>query len=136
MPLYRFALTLAFAAICFANTGDQVISGKLMQHEGQPPALETADHKLISLDGDVSTKGVLNDKRLTGADLEIKGHFAAPDRFTVNPIHTHAMVVVKNGKRYAITYWCDTCAIRTYTPGVCVCCQQETQLDLRPPDKE
>jgi hypothetical protein len=136
MRLCRFALALAFAAICLANGGDQLVGGKLTQRDGQPPALETADHKLISLDGDVSTKGVLNDKRLAGANLEIKGHFAAADRFIVNPIHTHAMLVVKNGKHYAITYWCDTCAIRTYTPGICVCCQQETQLDLRDPDKE
>jgi hypothetical protein len=34
-----------------------------------------------------------------------------------------------------ITYWCDVCSIRAYTPGPCVCCQQETTLDLRDPDK-
>jgi hypothetical protein len=35
-----------------------------------------------------------------------------------------------------ITYWCDVCSIRTYTPGKCWCCQQETTLDLRDPDQQ
>jgi len=26
------------------------------------------------------------------------------------------------------------CGIRAYTPGPCVCCQAETELDLRDPD--
>ena len=54
----------------------------------------------------------------------------------VDPMHTKAMFVYKDGKKSRITYWCDLCSIRTYTPGICMCCQQETQLDLRDPDKE
>ena len=72
---------------------------------------------------------------LSGMELELIGKFSAPDLFTVDPIHTRAMFVHKNGKRYLITYWCELCAIRTYTPGKCWCCQQETQLDLRESDK-
>jgi hypothetical protein len=33
-----------------------------------------------------------------------------------------------------VTYWCEVCAIRTYTPGECMCCQENTELDLRDPD--
>jgi hypothetical protein len=25
---------------------------------------------------------------------------------------------------------CDACSVRYYTPGRCVCCQQETRVDL------
>ena len=77
---------------------------------------------------------MLNDKRLAGFDLEAKGHFTAPDRFQVDPIHTRAMLVHKDGQAKLITYWCDICSIRTYSPGLCWCCQQETTLDLRDPD--
>lgn len=124
------------AIACYADAPQTVIRGKLTQRTGKAPAIETADHKLVSLDGDESTKGVLNDKRLAGADLEVKGRFPSPDLFAVDPIHTKAMFVYKNGKRSLITYWCDVCSIRTYTPGVCWCCQQDTALDLRDPDKE
>ena len=67
--------------------------GKLVQQPGKPPAVETRDGKLIALDGDEPTRGVLNDKRLAGFDLEAKGRFTAPGRFQVDPIHTRAMFV-------------------------------------------
>ena len=108
--------------------------GKLVQQPGKPPAVETRDGKLIALDGDEPTRGVLKDKRLAGLDLEAKGRFTGPARFQVDPIHTRAMFVFKDGKARLITYWCDTCSIRTYTPGLCWCCQEETTLDLRDPD--
>jgi hypothetical protein len=51
--------------------------------------------------------------------------------FVVDPIHKKAMFVVRGGKRLFVTYWCDICSIRTYTPGKCWCCQEETELDIR-----
>ena len=107
-----------------------------MQRAGAPPAIETPDHHVIFLDGDEPTKGVLNDKRLAGFDLEAKGHFISPDHFQVDPIHTQAMFVHKDGHVKVITYWCDVCSIRRYTPGPCWCCQKETLLDLRDPDQD
>ena len=117
------------------------VRGKLIAREGQTPAIETADHKLITLVGDGSTEHVLHDKRLAGAEIEAKGHFAAPDRFQpdrfqVDPFHTHPLAAFKSGKRLMITYWCDVCSIRTYEPGPCWCCQRETSLDLREPEQE
>jgi hypothetical protein len=91
---------------------------------------------MILLDGDDGTKSVLNDARLAGFDMEAKGHFTSPDHFLVDPIHTEAMYVHKDGHVKVITYWCDTCSIRTYTPGPCMCCQKETTLDLRDPDQD
>src|SRR3989442_1419142 len=82
------------------------IQGTLVQRPGSPPALETSDHRVIALDGDDPTKGVLNDKRLAGFHLEAKGHFTAPDQFLVDPIHTQALFVHKEGHVKVITYWC------------------------------
>jgi len=112
------------------------IRGKLTRSRDEKPALEIADHKLVYLEGDAGTMGVLNDKRLWNTDFEAVGHFTTPDRFEIDGIHTRAMFVHKDGKRLLITYWCDVCYIRTYTPGVCVCCQRYTDLDLREPDPE
>jgi hypothetical protein len=110
------------------------IRGALTQRDGKP-AIELSGHKLIALDGDEPTRGILNDKRLAGADMEATGHFAASGMFVVDPIHTKALHVYKDGKRHTISYWCDTCSIRTYTPGICWCCQQDTALDLQDDDK-
>ena len=129
-------LTLTVAA-CFADgSATTSIRGKLTQRDGKP-ALELSGHKLVPLDGDEPTRGVLNDKRLAGADLEATGHYSSPELFMVDPIHTKALHVYHpDGKRHLISYWCDVCSIRTYTPGICWCCQQETALDLQKEDKE
>ena len=137
MRLGLLALVGCLAVAGFAEEPKPVsIRGTLVERPGKPPALETADHHIISLNGDDATKGVLNDKRMAGFDLEAKGHFTAPDQFLVDPIHTRAMFVHKDGHVKVITYWCDVCSIRTYTPGPCWCCQKETTLDLRDPDSD
>jgi len=115
----------------FAAVPGLSIRGKLAGGPDGKPALKLAGNKLVSLEGDQQTMSVLNDKRLAGVDLEALGHFNSPDRFEVDPIHTKALFVHKDGKRLYITYWCDVCYIRTYTPGTCVCCQKYTDLDLR-----
>jgi hypothetical protein len=137
MASMRWSVVAALLlASCLAADAQQVtLRGKLTSHQGKP-VLTTADHKRIFLSGDEPTTGVLRDKRLEGADFEVVGKRKAPDSIEVDPIHTKAMFVWKNGKRYLVTYWCETCSIRTYTPSVCWCCQEDTQLDLRPADEK
>jgi hypothetical protein len=113
----------------------ETLRGKLVLADGKPPVLETAEHKLVTLDGDEPTRKVLGDQRLNGFEVEAKGRFTARDRFLIDPIHTHGMLVRQDGKLKMVTYWCDTCSIRSFTPGPCVCCQKETTLDLVDPDK-
>lgn len=133
----RLPLILLFALACLAEgPRSETVRGKLIQSPGKPPAVETADHKLIALDGDDPTRGVLNDKRLSGFDLSAKGHFVTPGHFLVDPIHTRAVLVYKTGRAKYVTYWCDTCSIRSYSPGLCWCCQEETTLDLRDPGQQ
>ena len=90
------------------------------------------DGDVVALDGDEETRAVLQDARLAGADFEVLGAQSGA-KFLVGPIHTSSMFVHKGGKRLTISYWCDICAIRTYSPGLCQCCREETQLQLREP---
>lgn len=113
-----------------------VLRGKLLVREGKPAAVETADHKVIELDGDASTQKVLADNRLNGYEVQARGHFTTPTRFTVDPFHERGLVAVKNGSVKIITYFCDVCNIRQYTPGPCPCCQREMTLELRDPSQE
>ncbi|MBK9166417.1 MAG: hypothetical protein IPM24_03015 [Bryobacterales bacterium] len=127
----RFWLLVAVLAALpvLAKEGDS-LRGKLVNNAAVP-VLETADGRKVPLDGDADTLGVLRDARLAGAAMELRGTMQPSGKFRVNPIHERAMHVHKEGKRLLVTYWCDVCAIRTYTPSKCWCCQEETELDLR-----
>ncbi len=105
------------------------LRGKLVP--GEPPTVETADGRRVPVDGDNEVRGVLRDKRVIGSDFEVEGALGGNGVFQANPIHENPLFVHKGGKRLYVTYWCDVCAIRTRTPGVCWCCQEETELDLR-----
>jgi hypothetical protein len=122
-------------AVCRPADPAQMLRGKLEKGPGDKPVLRTSDGKLVFLTGDDDTVGVLKDARLAGADFEVIGQSDGADQFKINPIHTRAMFVHKDGKRLVVTYWCDVCAIRTYTPGICWCCREETALDLKEADK-
>ena len=130
----RGCLILLAAALCAFAANTETLTGKLALNTGKPPALATAGKQLIQLDGDDSTRKILGDQRLNGFVVQAKGHFTAPGKFLIDPIHTTALTVRKDGHLKMITYWCDVCNIRAYTPGPCVCCQKETTLDLIDPD--
>jgi len=135
----RFCLCLlALAALCFAADSRQSVTvrGKLLIRDGQPAVVQTPDQKTVQLDGDDSTKKVLADPRLNGFEIQAKGQFDSAGRFVIDPIYTHSLLVNKDGHMKLVTYWCDVCTIRAYTPGPCVCCQKETTLDLIDPDHE
>jgi hypothetical protein len=125
---------LRLAVSSLASVAGVSIRGKLTRSPDQKMVLEVSPNKLVSLAGDQATQGVLNDQRIWGTDFEAVGHLNSPDHFEIDRIHTRSMFVHKDGKRLMITYWCDVCYIRTYTPGTCVCCQKYTDLDLRESD--
>jgi len=112
--------------VAWAQTTAATLRGKLLA--GQ--LLETASGR-IRLTGDEPTLGVLNDPRVIGLELELIGESRGPDALEIGPIHKKALYALKDGKRLFVTYWCDICSIRTYTPGQCWCCQEQTELDLR-----
>ena len=131
----RVCLCLLALAAFFLHAAtppkNETVHGKLVVRSGEAPVIETAEHKRILLDGDQPTRKVLHDPRVNGFEVEARGHFTAPDKFQIDPQHTRALVVLQGGKPKMITYWCDVCYIRAYAPGPCVCCQKDTDLDLR-----
>ncbi len=129
-------LKMTVAAVAaFAGGPSPNLRGKLIQRAGEAPVLETEDHKLVALKGDEPTQAILKDPRLAGLDFEIKGKFAA-GVFEIEPIENRALLVHKGDKLFRVTYYCDVCSIRTYSPGPCPCCQEETRLDLIDPSQD
>jgi hypothetical protein len=106
--------------------------GILVQQAGRAPALRADSGGLAALDGEPETLEVLNDARLAGERLELIGQPAPGNRFRVGPFYqAKSMFVHRGAKRFTISYWCQVCSIRTYTPGLCMCCRDETELSLQ-----
>ena len=130
----RYCLCILALALAASLHAGETLNGKLSIHANAPATLETADHKVVTLDGDETTLKVLGDKRLNGFEVQVKGHFTGPDKFLIDPSYQRSLLVHQDGRLKMVTYWCDVCSIRDYTPGPCRCCQRETTLDLRDPD--
>lgn len=107
------------------------VRGRLLA--GEPPRLRDEDGREWRLEADEESLAVLRDDRVRSEIFEARGVVLPPDGLRIDPIHKRAMFVVRGGKPLVITYWCDVCAIRTYSPGKCQCCQDETALDPRDP---
>lgn len=125
--LFAFLGSLGAAARSWAADAASTVRGKLTT--GSPARLGAAAGA-VELAGDAPTMLVLADARLNGVEFEANGTLTEPGKFRVDPIHKRNMFVHKDGKRLMISYWCSVCSIRTWQPGSCLCCQDETELDL------
>ncbi len=125
----RLLLTAAAALALGAGAADQnqVLRGRIRQHAGKPPVLQTADGRPYAVSGDEFTRGQMADPKLNGREIELEGRASGPGAFEAARIYT-----LRDGKRFRVTYWCDICAIRTHMPGRCMCCQAETELQELP----
>ncbi len=126
---FQGLLAMAAASVVQATEVLRTVRGKLTP--GVKPRLAAQTGPVV-LTGDAGTMLVLGDQRLAGFDMEVVGEPAGePGLFRVGPLHKRAMFVHRGGQRLMITYWCEVCSIRTFTPGVCMCCQDETAVDLK-----
>jgi hypothetical protein len=126
----RVWLGLPVVGVAFGGDEPTKIRGKLVTNE-TGAVLELPDGRTIQLQGDGPTMAVVKDKRLAGSDFEVNGRWVSSSIFRIDPIHKRNIFVHKGGKRLQVSYWCGVCSIRTWSPGVCMCCQDETELDLK-----
>ncbi len=94
-------------------------------------ALVTDSGEVHPLVKDVRSRGFWMDKRLRDRSMELHVH-KFPGLPFVRLIDVYSF---KDGKKYAVDYWCTVCAITTFEPGPCPCCQDEIELRERPVDK-
>jgi hypothetical protein len=132
---HLFALLPLARAFAAEQPKGDTLRGKLIIQTGHSPAVETPDHARIIVQSDEANDKVLHDDRINGFEMQAHGHFISPDHFQIDPQHTRSLLVRDHdGRLKMVTYWCDVCGIRAYTPGPCVCCQKNTDLDLRDPN--
>lgn len=132
----RQAVLLLIPLGAAAATGSsRRVRGRLSAAADGGVVLRTAEGREWRLEGDPETMAVLRDDRVEPEMFEAVG-VEAGAAFRIDPIFRKAMFVVRDGKSLVITYWCEVCAIRTYSPGKCQCCQDETAFDPRDPALE
>jgi hypothetical protein len=121
----------ALIALLFASRASPAESSRIGRLDNSStPFIRQEGRPSLELAGDEESMAVLSDRRLKGETIEVRGRVDG-GRFRLDPSHTSPLRVIRSGKRLFVTYWCDTCAIRTYAPGICVCCREDTELDLR-----
>lgn len=121
----RWFVSALFAAVrAFAADASSSLRGIL-----KPGGILQVSGRAVKLTGDEPTMLVLNDARLAGSDFEVSGSHRTADEFAVAPIHTHSLFVYRGARKLNVSYWCDICYIRTWSPGKCWCCQEDTRLD-------
>ena len=135
-----FALfLLCGVAFCFAatparpadtNNTEQTLQGKLLFIKGTGPVVQTAKKQYPLAGRNKYVFATLEDKRLRDDEVRLEGKFRADGNFQVDDLYT-----IHHGELYRIRYFCETCNIVGLGPGKCVCCQQPTELQEVPVDK-
>ncbi len=129
LPVLVAALLLPAA---FAGS-PQVLRGHLQSAAGPPsgpngPLVLLAEQgNPYPVSGDSITNAQLRDPRLHDRLWELEGELQPDGHFEIRRLYT-----IKDGKRHRVTYYCEVCHIRTYQPGPCMCCQDETELQEIP----
>jgi hypothetical protein len=115
--------------LLLAVAGEKSLRGKLA--EGRK--LDVGG-RLVSLECDEPVGKVLDDERLIGTEFEVQGEMAGEGKFVIDGIHTKPLYTFVKGEKLGVSYWCEICYIRTYSPGKCWCCQEYTKLDPKDPN--
>jgi hypothetical protein len=113
------------------QNSQKTLEGTLLFIEGTGPVVKTAA-KQVPLAGRYEyIFRTLEDKRLRNDEVRLVGEFQADGNFRVDNIYT-----IHHGEVYRVRYYCETCNIVGLGPGKCVCCQQPTELQEVPVNKE
>ena len=126
------ALGVAASTARAADTqkAQQTLQGKLLFIQGTGPVVKTAE-KQVPLAGRYEyIFRTLEDQRLRNDEVRLEGEYQADGNFRVDNIFT-----IHRGEVYRVRYYCETCNIVGLGPGRCVCCQQPTELQEVPVNK-
>ncbi len=107
-----------------------VLEGKLLTTRGDCPLLKMNGREQALSANTPYLLHTLQDKLLDGREVRLEGIPQADGSFEVHWLYT-----LHNGKLFRVRYFCSTCNIVALEPGICVCCQQPTQLQEIPADK-
>ncbi len=104
-------------------TNDQTLSTLSHRHFG----FRTIENHFYRFSPDDSLVEMFTDPRVRARQLQISGLESRSGYLEIIGIKS-----LRNQQPYDIFYFCEVCNITTYSPGPCVCCQQEVELKETP----
>ena len=126
------ALLLLASSVAASHTKPlSIVMGKLLTTRGDCPLVEANGREQPLSANTPYLYATLQDKRLDGREVRLEGRPQADGTFQVKWLYT-----VHKGKLFRVRYFCSTCNIVALGPGRCVCCQQPTELQEIPADKQ
>jgi len=128
------ALLLLLVLPCLLTAKDTIVRGRLAQSAGQNPSDQaihfvTDDGQALTLVGDDYSTSQLADPELKDRYWELRGNLKPDGVFEVLRLFT-----IKDGKLFRVTYFCVICNIRSHHHALCMCCQDDTELQELPID--
>lgn len=139
-PWVRHATPLALLPLLVAAVvplraadmpGQQTLEGKLIFVAGTGPVLKTPNKNVPLAGRNHYVFNTLKDERLRDDKVRLEGKMRADGNFQVDDFYT-----IHHGELYRVRYFCETCNIVALEPGRCVCCQQPTELQEVPLNKQ
>lgn len=119
-----WVVALLLAVPVVADDGSRILRGRLADAvDGQPLRFRTVDGETLDLVADSGFQRTLRDPQLADRTWELRGTTLDDGRFELEKIFT-----VKDGQIHRVTYYCVICHITTHEPGICMCCQGDTDL--------
>ena len=119
---FRALVFLTLAATAGAST--VALRGRLaLPVDEEPLQLVTDKGVAVELVSDEGLERTMRDPQLAKRTWEVRGQLGEDGRMRVEKIFT-----VKDGDLYRVTYYCEICHITTHEPGLCMCCQGDTDL--------
>jgi hypothetical protein len=118
--------------VCLDEAGTPLATGAACPDEPAGGwALRTGDGVLHRLSPTDPRVVMLTDKRVRSRELQITAWQDEDGELAI--VHLYSVI---DGQLHEPYYYCETCSIRSYTPGPCWCCQKPFEFREPPVDGE
>ncbi len=126
------AALLLVSAAGWASAGTTTrpvtLEGTLIDTSGGCAVLHTQTQAITLTARTTWLLHTLEDKRLANREIQVQGELNEPG----GTLKVDKFYTVRNGKLFRVRYFCETCNLEALEPGLCICCQQPTELQEVP----
>ena len=114
--------------VCLAEAMHQLYHIDLPANHEHIYGFKTSDGMFYTLLRTKLSEALFVDEQVRKKELILRGHVLPKTQI----FEMTGMKSVRNGVVYDLYYYCDVCAIKTLSPGPCMCCQGPVKLVEQP----
>jgi len=114
--------------VCLAEAMHELYHIDLPPNHEHIYGFKTTDGTFYTLLRTKLSEALFVDEQVRKKELILRGHVLPKTQI----FEMTGMKSVRNGAVYDLFYYCDVCAIKTLSPGPCMCCQGPVKLVEQP----